>query len=136
MNSSRSRRLRVVGAVGGLVAIIALLVSAFAGGGGRSQPGVAGAASAGTSCATFDQATGRLAAKDNKGFIDAMTTAASAAQTAAAANGQWQPLVSAFASFATDLAAHDAQKVFNDLDTINQLCAAVRGPRALNLKGP
>jgi hypothetical protein len=84
----------------------------------------------------FDQATARLVAKDNKGFIDAMSTAASEAQTAAAADAQWQGLVSAFASFATDLAAHDAQKVFNDLDTINQSCAPVRGSRALNLKGP
>jgi hypothetical protein len=68
----------VVGAVGGLVAIVALLVSAFAGGGK-------------------------------------------------------QALVAGFASFANDLAANDATKVFNDLNVINQVCAVVRGPRTLNL---
>jgi hypothetical protein len=123
-----------------LLAIVGLLVSAFAGGGGQrgSTPpttAVAVPAPARDSCLTFDQATARLAAKDNKGFIDAMTTAASAAQAAAAANVQWEPLVAAFVSFADDLAANNAQKVFNDLDAINQMCAAARGPLPLKLNG-
>jgi hypothetical protein len=122
-----------------LVAIVGLLVSAFAGGGGASRGSapatVAVPAAARDSCLTFDKAIGRLAAKDNKGFIDDMTNAASSAQAAAAANPQSEPLVVGFASFATDLAANNPQKVFNDLDGINQLCAAVRGPRTLDLKG-
>jgi hypothetical protein len=130
-----------------LVAIVSLLISAFAGG-GRGQPGGAGSAPATSapaggvvpaaahdSCATFDQAVARLAAKDNKGFIDGMTAAATSSQAAALANGQWQALVGDFATFATDLAANNAQKVFNDLDSINQLCALARGPRTLNLNG-
>lgn len=134
------------------MAIVGLLISAFAGGGGQrgaasstpaspatSAPAGGGVpAAAQQSCATFDQATARLAAKDNKGFIDGMTTAATSAQaaaSAASANDQWQALVSGFASFANDLAANNAQKVFNDLDSINQVCALARGPRVLNLKG-
>jgi hypothetical protein len=124
-----------------LVAIVGLLISAFAGGGG--QRGAATSAPAGggvpvsarESCASFDQAVARLAVKDNKGFIDAMTTAAASAQAAASANGQWQALVAGFASFANDLAATNAQKVFNDLDSVNQQCAVARGPRILNLNG-
>jgi hypothetical protein len=130
--------------IGGVVAIFGLLLSVFAAGGGprptpggpgSSAPSNASIAAAGDTCATFDQATARLAAKDTKGFVDGMTEAASAAQTAAAKDQTWQPLVVGFAAFATDLSANDATKVFNDLTVINQVCAQVRGARPLNLKG-
>ncbi|HLY84525.1 MAG TPA: hypothetical protein VKQ71_16185 [Acidimicrobiales bacterium] len=122
-----------------------LLLSVFAAGGGNRQGSVSPpgspapavtpvVAAAGDSCASFDSATGRLAANDNKGFIDDMTVAATDAQTAASTDAQWQSLVGDFALFATDLAANDATKVYNDLTAINEQCAAARGPRTLNLK--
>lgn len=129
--------------VGGLIAILGLLLSVFAGGGGggssstgTTQAPAAVSAPAQQSCASFDQATGRLAAKDNKGFIDDMTAAASSAQTAAGQDNQWQTLLGQFAAFANDLSANDPTKVSADLSAINQLCTAVRGPRDLNLTGP
>jgi hypothetical protein len=147
--SQRTRRrrsrlnVRTVGSVVGLVGIVTLLVAGFAGGGGGPRQSVASSppagaavpASARDSCSSFDQATGRLAAKDDKGFIDAMTAGATAAQAAASVGTQWQAMVSGFASFADDLAASNAPKVFSDLAAINQLCAAVRGPRPLTLNG-
>jgi hypothetical protein len=131
--------------IGGVVAIFGLLLSVFAAGGGRQQGPTTGSATsappsaadsaARVSCADFDQATGRLAAKDTKGFIDAMTAGATAAQEAAAKDQAWQSLVVGFAAFATDLGANDATKVSNDLAVINQVCAQVRGTRPLNLNG-
>jgi hypothetical protein len=149
----RHRRLatpRRVVSIGAVVAIIGLVLAAFAGGGGRTQAAggttAAGAAapttsavaqpvdpSAKQSCADFDAATARLAVKDTKGFIDNMTNAATAAQDAAGRDGQWQLLVGNFAAFATDLSANDATSVFSDLTAINQQCAAVRGERQLVL---
>jgi hypothetical protein len=74
-----------------------------------------------------------LAAKDDKGFVDDMATAASAAQDAASRDQQWGLLVGYFAEFANDLSNKDATAVYNDLAAINQECAAVRGPRQLVL---
>jgi hypothetical protein len=136
----------VIISVGGLLAILTLLLSVFAGARGSQQGADNPPASpvpssapvvayAQNSCSNFDRATGRLAAKDNKGFIDAMSVAATDAQDAAATDGQWQSLAGGFALFTTDLAANDATKVYNDLSAINDLCAAVRGPRTLDLKG-
>jgi hypothetical protein len=135
------------------VAIIGLVLSAFAGGGGTSASGGAPAsapgaptpaggsvpvdASAQKSCADFDLATARLAAKDNSGFINDMSDAATAAQDAATRDPQWQVLVGNYAAFATDLAANDATSVFTDLNAVNQECSAVRGQRPLVLNnGP
>jgi hypothetical protein len=136
----------VVVSILGALALAGLAMSVFANGTGRqgttggsarsTPPSQTVPASARQSCSDFDQATGRLAVKDNKGFIDAMTNGSSAAQQAATTDGQWQSLVLGFASFAADLAANDSQKVFNDLNTINQICGSVRGPQPLNLKGP
>lgn len=139
--------IRAVISVGAVMAIVGVMLSVFVG--GRSQhsstastaaqttgaPTTAAAvpAPAKESCASFDTAVARLAVKDNKGFIDGMTSGATSAQAAAAQDSRWQLLVSAFASFASDLAANDATKVLADLNAINQVCASVRGPRVLVL---
>jgi hypothetical protein len=138
----------VVVGIGALVAIIGVVISAFAGGGGGTPSAGAGAAAGGTtpsvaagpvdpsartSCASFDLATSRLAARDTKAFIDDMTDAANDARAAAGRDSQWQLLVGQFAAFATDLSANDATSLYNDLDAINEQCAAVRGERPLVL---
>ena len=158
----RRRRLvtpRAVVSIGAVVAIIGLVISVFVTGGGAPAPGGTAAVATGASsaaagptttvapqpvdpsaqksCSDFDLATARLAAKDNKGFIDDMTDAATEASDAATRDQQWKLLVGNFAAFATDLSANDATSVFNDLEAVNQQCAAVRGERQLVLNsGP
>jgi hypothetical protein len=146
--SARRRRagaVRVVGAVGVVVVVVVPLLSTLAGGGrraatggpgspsSREPPATAADLSARASCAAFDRATARLAAKDDKGFVDDMATAASAAQDAASRDQQWELLVGHFAAFANDLSNTDPTSVYNDLTAINEECAAVRGPRQLVL---
>jgi hypothetical protein len=133
--SRRDRTLRTIVGVGGVVAIFGVILSAFVGGGqaprsSQGSPTSGAVVSSRTSCAAFDQAMGRFVAKDDNGFIDAMTAGASAAQDAASTDPQWQSLVIGYASFATDLTG-DATKLAADLQAINQICAAVRGPRPL-----